>query len=99
MSHTLWSWADPGFQKQTRQHRARQSAIRAIRSGERPTYRVLLAVDGRWYILGYRGWSSVRSTPWGLPRLNGVGCRWWLDGSRGSRADQESWPRGGPHRL
>jgi hypothetical protein len=35
------------------EHAARQGGIRAIRTGERPVYRVLSAVDGRWYVLGY----------------------------------------------
>src|SRR5690349_12619681 len=35
------------------EHAALQGGIRAIRSGERPTYRVLPAVDSRWYVPGY----------------------------------------------
>ena len=37
---------------------ARQAAIRAIGRGQPPVYRVLQAVDGRWYVLGY-AWLSI----------------------------------------
>lgn len=41
-----------------RQRVARQAAIRTIARGERPVFRVLLAADGRWYVLGYP-WLSI----------------------------------------
>jgi hypothetical protein len=40
------------------EHAARQAAIRSIGRGEPPAYRVLAAVDGRWYVHGYP-WLSV----------------------------------------
>ncbi|MFL5687026.1 MAG: hypothetical protein ACJ77D_13335 [Chloroflexota bacterium] len=40
------------------EHSARQAGIRTIARGERPVYRVLPAVDGRWYVLGYP-WVSI----------------------------------------
>ena len=41
-----------------RQRVARQAAIRTIARGERPVHRVLEAVDGNWYVLGYP-WLSI----------------------------------------
>jgi hypothetical protein len=41
-----------------REHAARQAGIRTIAQDERPKYRVLEAVDGRWYVLGYP-WVSI----------------------------------------
>jgi len=43
--------------EETRKRQATQAAIRAIRSGERPVYRVLHRPNG-WYVLGY-GWLAI----------------------------------------
>ena len=57
---------------------ARQAGIRTIRRGERPVYRALLAVDGRWYVLGYP-WLSIdaddRRSAWEATRAAVAG---WL---------------------
>src|SRR4051812_23517837 len=40
------------------EHAARQAGIRTVARRERPVYRVLPAVDGRWYVFGYP-WVSI----------------------------------------
>jgi hypothetical protein len=50
--------AERAMSTAARENVARQGAIRAIASGERPVYRAMQAQDGRWYVLGY-SWLSI----------------------------------------
>jgi len=54
-----------------REHGAYQAALRMVRAGERPLYLIRMALDGRWYVLGY---------PW--LDINAKDRRSALDGTR-----------------
>ena len=46
--------------KADRERVARQAAIRTIRSGERPVYRVMPRQDGSWSVLGFE-WLAIEA--------------------------------------